>query len=154
LKDSAKMWAKRAASLLVVAFAGVIPAACGRCSPENVLEVPSSDGQVVAATYVRECGPVPPFNSFVGIRGVNEDAFGEVANVHDLGWQMELRWVGMRELLVTFDCTEYHCGARDDRHWEVLTQNSWRDVTVRFDVGERLRHALKPEQLARLPLRD
>lgn len=85
---------------------------------------------------------------------MNEDTFGEVANVRDLGWQMEVRWAGTRELLVTFDCTEYHCGARDDRHWEVLTQNNWRDVTVRFEVGERLRRALKPEELARLPLRD
>jgi hypothetical protein len=97
---------------------------------------------------------VPPFNSFVGIRGVNEDTFGEVANVRDLGWQMEVRWVGTRELLVTFDCTEYHCGARDDRHWEVLTQNNWRDITVRFEGGERLRRALTPADRARLPLRD
>jgi len=153
LERGVGLWARRAASLLIVAF-GVMLGACARCPPEGVRELPSPDGQFVAATYVRECGPMAPFNSFVGIRGADDRAFAEVANIRDLGWQTELQWLGERELRVTFDCTAYHCGGRDDKYWEVLTKDIWGDVTVSFDATDRLRHALTPVELARLPLRD
>ena len=143
----------RTVSLVVIAWSAVTLAACSRCPPHGVEEVPAPDGQYVAATYARECGVMAPFNSFVGVRRVDEREFGEVVNIRDVGWKTNLRWLSKRELEVTFDCTEYHCGGRSDRYWAVDADAKWRDVAVTFAVTDRLRHALKPEDLARLPVR-
>ena len=130
---------------------GVGALSLGRCEVRAVAEVPSPSGDHVAAYYVRQCGPLTPVHSYVGVGRADDPALTAVATIRELAWNATLRWRSDNELVVTFDCESRACSARDDTYWSVDGRPQWNGVQVTYAVSRRLQQGLSRRDLLRLP---
>ena len=110
--------------------------------------------EYVSASYSYDCGPVPPFNSHVGLRRAAEASYHDVVSVLDAPFDAHAEWRGAKKLLVTFDCPDdpqAGCAPPTKRYWSVRPSKQWAGVEISYAVGPRLKALLTPESLARLP---
>jgi hypothetical protein len=114
----------------------------------------SPTGEFVSAGYSYLCGPVPPFNTRVGLRLAIEGTYHEVVSVLEAALEAHAEWQGAKQLRITFECNEdpeLACAPPTHRFWSVNPSKQWAGVEISYAVGPRLKALLTPESLSRLP---
>lgn len=148
---------KAAARLVANVVLGVIVAmtfpGCSSCPETTISELPSESRQYTAVTYTFECGPIPPFNVYLGLKGSDGGKRTEVVRVQNVPFELKSKWLGPNELLVEIECSlkdPAACVPPRDRTWSIDKKRVWRDVTLRFTVGPILQGVLSEQEQNRV----
>jgi hypothetical protein len=93
----------------------------------------------------------PPFNERVALTdgNVRED----VAAVLEAPIMLSTEWRAPRQLRVIFGCPpdpRQACLPSEGRNWSVRSERRWRDVSIVYEVDDRLKRVATPEILKRL----
>jgi hypothetical protein len=126
---------------------------CSVCPPTITKRVELPSHQYLAGEYTYACGPVPPFNAFVGLSVANEQKPTQVASIREAPMELRPEWVSNTELQIVFDCNsdaDAACAPSAGRHWSVGKTAKWRDVRISYAATERLRARLSPADVDRL----
>jgi hypothetical protein len=112
----------------------------------------SPSRQYSAAAYMYACGPVPPFNFYVGL-SESEEKPTQVASIVEAPIELRPRWLTDTDLQIVFDCspdTEAPCAPSPGRSWSVTKGEKWRDVRITYVVSDNLRARLSAANVDRL----
>ena len=134
---------------------GVVILGCflvGGCSSRIELSrVSSPSGRFVLETYSIDGGPMTPFNEYLGLKYAS-GSLETVARVLEAPFQLRGRWDADTAVIVTVDCgaAPAACAPSPDRHWLIEAAHRWRDITILYEVGDRLRQTVTPDVLQRV----
>jgi hypothetical protein len=122
------------------------------CPPTSLLQEMSPSRQYSAGVYTYDCGPVPPFNAYVGLSRRDEKPT-QIASIVEAPMEPRPKWLSDTELQVVFDCSleaEALCAPSPGRHWSVTKSAKWRDVRITYVASDKLRARLSAADVERL----
>lgn len=138
-----RMVVSRAVLGLGALFLLMAQPACRTCDPQILEERLSPTGAQTAAVYRRECGATAPFNIAVGLKAAaTGESLAEVLGMRDTPYEARVNWTSADALQIIVECPfsdAESCAPAKGRSWAIEKSRKWKNVSVSFDFGPKMR---------------